>query len=594
MNEASALSTRRPPNQNSRMQNINPTPSLSSQNFSLVLPVASLRRFRSVLRTGTIHEIEKALRQLWLTIILVVQELLVEELKQRDQLLARSPCPGCGRLMHFNRHETRTFQFLEGEVSLLRSYLECRPCSIHMHPLDLDLNVPEIGEITPQFGHDLSLLGAELPCKAGARVLQTLTQRRVHPGLIHDQVQRDGEALVALEREEAEALWPYDSKGNLRDIESLTSLPRLRNPPPPDPEGAIVIEIDGAMVNLGADPEIKQEFESFQKKLKEAVDRGESLKGPLPSSFREARQMRIYRLKDLVIKKTKKGKERRSLSQSETVTVVNDPVFFEMRVNAVCRAWRVDEYRDRVVLGDGGSFIWKIAKDLIVPTREILDSRHARSHIHDCANALFSGSSDESKQWAKKWSQHVKENGPAALQQELQRLRSQTTWSDEGQRKLDNLVEYVTEHQSRMHYPTFKEGGLPIASGAIESANRQVVGDRCKRSGMRWARASLQRLLSLRASLLSGNWESACQSIRARRCIHPILANEGNGQPVFPSNLSPHHPDSCPSPPPPSPLPGPPSQSRAHTPSKPAPKPLQSNRTLARLDRSNFVMPENT
>jgi len=135
---------------------------------------------------------------------------------------------------------------------------------------------------------------------------------------------------------------------------------------------------------------------------------------------------------------------------------------------------------------------------VIVPTHEILDRPHARSHIHDCANALFVGSSDQSKLWAKKWNLHLKENGPAVFEEELQRL-AKMEWSEEGKRKLTNLIEYVREHLSRRRcsetprrcslrcrYPDFKKRGFPVASGAIESANRQVVGDRCKRSGMRW------------------------------------------------------------------------------------------------------------
>ena len=95
---------------------------------------------------------------------------------------------------------------------------------------------------------------------------------------------------------------------------------------------------------------------------------------------------------------------------------------------------------------------------MIVPTHEILDRPHARSHIHDCANSLFVGSSDQSKLWAKKWNLYLKENGPAVFEEELQRL-AKMEWSEKGKRKLTNLIEYVREHLS--NGPGAPEPGSP-------------------------------------------------------------------------------------------------------------------------------------
>ena len=252
---------------------------------------------------------------------------------------------------------------------------------------------------------------------------------------------------------------------------------------------------------------------------------------------------------------------------------------------------------------------------MIVPTHEILDRPHARSHIHDCANALFVGSSDQSKLWAKKWNLHLKENGPAVFEEELQRL-AKMEWSEEGKRKLTNLIEYVREHLSRRRcsetprrcslrcrYPDFKKRGFPVASGAIESANRQVVGDRCKRSGMRWTRVGLQRLLSLRAALLSGNWEVTCKAIRSRRSTgtHPSI--EESASPLIPTGPHPSSPPKSASIP--VPIPTPQTLSLSHSPPpptsslpqgnpRPASRPLIPDRKLARLGRSGFVMPEHS
>src|SRR6266536_2773840 len=56
---------------------------------------------------------------------------------------------------------------------------------------------------------------------------------------------------------------------------------------------------------------------------------------------------------------------------------------------------------------------------------------------------------------------------------------------------------YFTTNAARMDYPTFRARGLPIGSGAVESAARHVVQVRMKRPGMRWSRNGGEALLAL-------------------------------------------------------------------------------------------------
>jgi len=49
-----------------------------------------------------------------------------------------------------------------------------------------------------------------------------------------------------------------------------------------------------------------------------------------------------------------------------------------------------------------------------------------------------------------------------------------------------------------MKYKTFKEQGLLIGSGAIESAHRDMLQQRLKLSGQRWTKKGLQQIANLR------------------------------------------------------------------------------------------------
>jgi hypothetical protein len=60
------------------------------------------------------------------------------------------------------------------------------------------------------------------------------------------------------------------------------------------------------------------------------------------------------------------------------------------------------------------------------------------------------------------------------------------------------LENYYDNNRKRMKYKTFKEQGLLIGSGAIESAHRDMLQQRLKLSGQRWTKKGLQQIANLR------------------------------------------------------------------------------------------------
>jgi len=64
-----------------------------------------------------------------------------------------------------------------------------------------------------------------------------------------------------------------------------------------------------------------------------------------------------------------------------------------------------------------------------------------------------------------------------------------------------------------MHYPAYQAAGWPIGSGCVESANKWVVEDRLKGSGMHWARDHINPLLALRNIVCNDRWDEAWPQI---------------------------------------------------------------------------------
>ncbi len=69
-------------------------------------------------------------------------------------------------------------------------------------------------------------------------------------------------------------------------------------------------------------------------------------------------------------------------------------------------------------------------------------------------------------------------------------------------------LRYLTRNRSRMNYAGYRRQNLPIGSGVVEAACKTVVGQRLKRSGMRWSIDGGQSILNLRVLVLSRRWEA--------------------------------------------------------------------------------------
>ena len=70
-----------------------------------------------------------------------------------------------------------------------------------------------------------------------------------------------------------------------------------------------------------------------------------------------------------------------------------------------------------------------------------------------------------------------------------------------GKRKtaIKEAAAYLSRNKKRMRYHEYLAAGLPIASGAVEGACKNLVKDRMERSGMRWTVDGAEAVLKLRA-----------------------------------------------------------------------------------------------
>ena len=92
--------------------------------------------------------------------------------------------------------------------------------------------------------------------------------------------------------------------------------------------------------------------------------------------------------------------------------------------------------------------------------------------------------------------------------EELEKLRASDEVSAGQRHELQGQINYFKSNRGRMDYRRYREQRLPIGSGTVESACKNVVGARLKGSGMIWSQPGARGMLQLCTSVKSGRFQS--------------------------------------------------------------------------------------
>jgi hypothetical protein len=164
------------------------------------------------------------------------------------------------------------------------------------------------------------------------------------------------------------------------------------------------------------------------------------------------------------------------------------------RTAQVCRA---------LFIADGAEWIWRRVGLYFPECEQVLDIYHAAEHVAGAAAALWG----EDSQRAKDWRRHARdlllaEDGPRRVRRTLiAGLRMGNALDPAALRR---EIRYLFRHRRRMPYYALHQQGLPVGSGVMESAVKQVNTARLRLSGMKWTRPFADGMLRLRSAHLSG------------------------------------------------------------------------------------------
>lgn len=160
-------------------------------------------------------------------------------------------------------------------------------------------------------------------------------------------------------------------------------------------------------------------------------------------------------------------------------------------------------YENKVIIGDGATWIWNWADDNYPGATQILDFYHAKEKLVIFAKHQFKDAERRIK-WVKEQSDKLLNN---EMEEVLLSLKSCRARSEEAKLAKHKTINYYLAHDERMHYKTYREKGLMIGSGPIEAAHRSVIQQRLKLSGQKWSVEGGQAIANLRCYNYSKAWK---------------------------------------------------------------------------------------
>lgn len=170
---------------------------------------------------------------------------------------------------------------------------------------------------------------------------------------------------------------------------------------------------------------------------------------------------------------------------------------------------KVTEADKVLVVADGARWIWKRVASLlrsvkVAPEKihQAVDFYHAMEHLGNAADLAKCFNDKQKKKWLKTQSKRLLSGETEKVVAELEELAAK-----QPSKKMTTELGYFVRHareQKRMEYATLEQAGLPLGSGAIESAVRRVINLRLKGAGIFWHKQSAEAMLMLRSFAKAG------------------------------------------------------------------------------------------
>lgn len=399
-------------------------------------------------------------------------KLVEAELEERAQRPAEwSTCERCGEKLESKGFVGRSLRGLIGEVHWQRRVGRCpNKCKIgQVAPLDTELGLRPNQRVSDALKRAACALAVFVPFGEARELLALLTGIELSPNSIWNWVQQIGAAAQAQIEQEVKVL--LAGKLPAEEVEAkIAELPLL-------------IGADGVMVPFRPN-------------------------GGQPTGRSVWREIKVGILARLGTRVTKTGKTVTHLVQRRLVAVRGDIDDLQPRLWVESVRQGILTAKTVVWLSDGGKGFWRLFRDRFEQHAQgILDFYHAAENVWKGAKAWLDGRTKQAREWFV-LARHKLRHGKAdEVLADIQAALALEGLPASARKTLTNLYTYLDAHRGHIDYARFKELGLPIGSGLVESACKWLIQQRFKGVGMRWSEDGFDHLLHLRLFWVNGRFD---------------------------------------------------------------------------------------
>jgi hypothetical protein len=400
------------------------------------------------------------------------------------------PCPRCARPIPVKaKNRERTLMTLSGPLTLVRNYHYCDTCKHGFYPRDAQLGLAPEGDLSPELEKRVTDMALNDPY---GRVAQRWTVHYAFP--ISDNLARG-----AIER-----------MGRMAEASEPLYVQEELKPRPEEPARVLYALSDGGMLPI----------------------RGKD-------GWKEAKMGVVFREDS----RAAGGKKARGvITDARYAASMNGQEAFAKEMQALLQA-EVHKAAQLVVwLGDGAAANWSLAQKLAPGCVEVLDWAHAVEHGMKLGKAVLGEESPWLLLWKSRIEQLLFQGDNDALIREL--MECLALQNDVGEwllpstaiEALEDEVRYFRNNAHRMRYRLFREQGLLIGSGPVESAHRHVLQVRMKLAGQHWDPTKANRMARLRAAyrtnptgfyeaIRRAHWRTRTEPIKRRAKVRRRASN---------------------------------------------------------------------
>lgn len=390
-----------------------------------------------------------------------------------DHAGPQQPCP-CGQTARYVDRREKTFTSVLGALTLKRAYYHCATCQQGFCPRDRALGMDD-DSVSPGVLRMLGSVTAEVSFETSSGLLWDLGGLRIDAKQVERIAERLGEEMAEDERQ--------------------YTTPLANDALPP----TLYLGIDGSGIPVRPEELVGRAGQQPDGKAK-------TREGKLVTVWSaESRDKEGLPVRD-------PGSITYSAAIESAATLDTDESASEFaeRVRREASRRRFTEAKRMVVLADGASYNWNVARELFSDATQILDRCHAKQHLNDVAHVLYGKDSAEGEQWA---SQRKQELDDERLEELLAALRQHADTCKEAK----TCVGYVERNRHRMRYQEFHARGLCTTSNIVESGCKVIFTTRFKHSAMHWSVVGANKMLAVRCYKRSGRFEDFFERRSQRR-----------------------------------------------------------------------------